>query len=119
MTAIDESLPAEKPKRERKKREQPKIDAAAVLAATEQPVYDVGDIVFYRPADAARRSLKSNRGLDVEEFAAIITHIHPEGSQRAGQVSLRVFRPMGLQDDTVFACGYSAEYKPDTFRVKC
>lgn len=117
MTLDTAEQPAPK-KRERKPRAKPQIDAKAILDATAQPAYGVGDIVFYRPADAARRSLKSNRGLDVDEFAAIITYIHPEGAQRAGQVSLRVFRPMGLQDETVFACTYSAEFKPDTFRVK-
>lgn len=99
--------------RQRKPRTKPVIDAEAIVAATHVPDYGIGDVVLYRPADEALRSLRSNRGLAAEDFAAIVTFVHDNGN-----VSLKVFRPLGFGDVPVLECAYSATPKPNTFRMK-
>lgn len=113
MTDLNEA-PVETAPRQRKERKAPpKIDAAAVLAATQQPEYDVGDWVLYRPHDMARATMRSGTGVDIKAFAALITFVYPDG-----KVCLMVFPPFGRQPLPAMAVAYSEEMKPDTFGLK-
>jgi len=95
-----ETTPATKPK---------KVKAVAVDA----PAFLLGDDVYFSPPQAARDALRSNRGLDVTEWAAKIVFVNGDGTYQ-----LRVFRPFGLGDELVWKAAHDAGGSPGTFRAR-
>ena len=101
MTTTEIEAPTKEPKPKKAK------------AAGDDAAFRLGDDVYFSPPQAARDALRSNRGLDVTEWAAKIVFVNGDGTYQ-----LRVFRPFGLGDELVWKAAHDAGGAPGTFRAR-